>query len=57
MRETGLMDRLLEPAVRCPAIAHEDAGELGAEHGRRFRKAPARSSSSRSIFFLKRSRF
>jgi len=36
MRETGLMRRLIEPAIRRPAVADEDAVELGAEHGRRF---------------------
>jgi len=42
MRETGLMDRLIEPAIRRPAVAHEDAREIGAEQRRGFRKAAPR---------------
>jgi hypothetical protein len=36
MRQTGLMRRLIELAIRRPAIPHEDAIELGAEHRGRF---------------------
>jgi len=32
------MRRLIELAIRRPAVADEDAVELGAEHGRRFVK-------------------
>jgi hypothetical protein len=38
MRETGLMRRLIELAIRRPAVADEHAVELGAEHRRRFVK-------------------
>jgi hypothetical protein len=36
MRQTGLMRRLIELAIRRPAIPHEDAVERGAEHRHRF---------------------
>lgn len=36
MCQTGLMRRLIELAIRRPAIPHEDTVELDAEHRRRF---------------------
>jgi hypothetical protein len=39
MRETCLMRRLIELAIRRPAVADEDAVELGTEYRRRFIKA------------------
>jgi hypothetical protein len=39
MRETGLMRRLIELAIRRPPVADEGAVEVGAEHRRRFVKA------------------
>ena len=42
MRETGLMCRVFEAAIRHPAVAHEDAGKIGAEQRRGFRKSAPR---------------
>ena len=39
MRQTRLMRRVGELAVRRPAVALQDAGVVGAEHPRRLRKA------------------
>jgi hypothetical protein len=38
MCETGLMDCVLEPPIWRPAVAHEDACEVGADQGRGFGK-------------------
>jgi hypothetical protein len=42
MRETGVMGGGRELPIRCPAIAHEQAGKIRAEHCRRFLEAAAR---------------
>jgi len=50
MRETRLMNRLREAAIRRPAVAHEDAGEIGAEQRRGFRKpAPGLNRIDRRV--------
>jgi len=38
MRKAGLMRRAIELPIRRPAVAHEDATDLGAKHRRRFVK-------------------
>jgi hypothetical protein len=42
MRQTGLMRGRAKASIRRPAVPHEHAREVAAEHGRRLRKAAAR---------------
>lgn len=42
VRQTRLVDRVIEPSIGRPAVAHEDAREVGAEQGRRLCKSTPR---------------